>query len=100
MDDRERFNKLESVYREEILGGDLNYWWLSFADKGGFRGVFITKAFGLLDAIRQANLLNQNPHGEVMGFEIPIDHPNGDMLKPELLNRLLQKEDLELAGLI
>lgn len=47
------------------------WWWLSFADEDGFRGVVIVRACGLLHAVRTANKLEINPGGEVLGYPLP-----------------------------
>jgi len=47
------------------------YWWLSFADEEGNRGVCIVQASDFLSAVSLAHSLEINPGGQVQGIEMP-----------------------------
>lgn len=70
-------------------------WWLSFAPKTGPATVVIVEADALLSAVSETNRRQINPHGEVLGFEIPremeaIWRPH--MNKPLSINELQRIE--------
>lgn len=82
----------------EAMGGNLQWWWLSFADPSlpegsQFLGVAIVQAVGFLSAVREARSRGCNPGGQVQGF----DFPNNLTLPPRFTNRLLSKQEAELA---
>ncbi len=76
------------------------WWWLSFADEDGFRGVCIVRARGLVPAIARTHLLGINPGGEVQGAELPEANETAigyfiEALTP-FTDRLLTRADLAL----
>jgi hypothetical protein len=46
------------------------WWWLSFADEDGFRGVAIVQARGVIGAVEEALRRNINPGGDVQGLRL------------------------------
>jgi hypothetical protein len=47
------------------------WWWLSFADDDGFRGVCIVEAMDMIAAVKLTHALGINPGGEVRGAPFP-----------------------------
>ena len=89
MDEREVADRIEGKRREEVEGGEISLWYLSFSD-GAFRGACFVSAFGMIDAIEQAHLLGINPGGNVAAAPVSPDAaiPEGAR------RRLLSKDDL------
>lgn len=76
-------------------GTEMKWWWLSFADDDGFRGVTIVQGDNIASAAKSAHRLGINPGGQVLGFPMP---PEGlDIYGESHRNRLLSREDLEAA---
>jgi hypothetical protein len=48
-----------------------SFWWLSFADDDGFRGVVIVEASSFMDAVMMTHVFGINPGGEARGWEVP-----------------------------
>lgn len=71
----------------------MRWWWLSFADKKGFRGVSIVQGRDIVEASQHAYDLKCNPGGEVMGVVIDISK-----VSKKFKNRLLtsKKEALQI----
>ena len=73
-----------------------DWWWLSFADDGGFRGVVVAEGPDFLSAIRHVHELGISPGGQVRGVPIPATHivaiAAGDR------NRILSAEDCARYG--
>ena len=71
------------------MSTEQRWWWLSFADDDGFRGLVILEAPGFIAAVEKSRELGINPGGQVRGLEIP---PHGMHLFPEKYrNRLLPR---------
>ena len=70
------------------------WWWLSFADETGFRGVVITHAANFMAAHLAVTMLGLNPGGEVRGFP----YPAGEVPEPGDVGRLLTREDMDRIG--
>jgi len=72
-----------------------HYWWLSYADQGGWRGAVIVHAETFLDACAQARTLGISPGGQVRGVG-PMTLSLDDLrtLRP-FLNRLLDKAEAD-----
>lgn len=69
------------------------YWWLSFAEDSGFRGVVIIRARDQIEGIKIAWRLGINPGGQVVGFELPPEQQRE--VPQEAVGRLLQRPDIE-----
>lgn len=67
-------------------------YYLSFADEERFLGGVFTEAYGIVTAIENTHELGINPGGEVMCIG------PGPAPRPEYLNRLLTKGELEEAA--
>jgi hypothetical protein len=67
----------------------LRWCYMSFADESGFLGGVYVFARGILSAVAATHEMGINPGGQVMYME-PEDAP-----PPELINRLLSREELE-----
>ena len=89
MNDEQFKNRITEVLKEELEEPE-HWMYLSFADTK-FNGGVIIKAHGITDALMKCNLLQINPHGEVMPFHFP-----DDFLLPDekYRNRILTKEDI------
>jgi len=70
-------------------GGVKQWWWLSFADKDGFRGVAIVNAYGRMSAIQLAWNLHINPGGECAAVALGFEPA------PQYQNRLLSKSEAD-----
>lgn len=70
------------------------WYWCSFADDDGFRGVAIVRASGVLSASQEARRRGINPGGEVLAFPLDPEHEPG-----EFANRLLTKDEAEAASM-
>ena len=73
------------------------WWWLSFADPDGFRGVVITHAPDFISAVRSTHARRINPGGEVNGWSMPDEAGLGDPA-PRWRDRLLNKFEAALAS--
>jgi hypothetical protein len=84
--------RIEQLARQESKN-PLRRYYLSFADDdaGGFLGVAIVEARGPTLAIMRCNSLGINPGGEVLIIAMPTP------VLPELMNRLLNKAELDAA---
>ena len=65
-----------TIYRiAEVLAEESEipeHWmYLSFAGDEGWRGAVLVKAHGLTHAILECNRRKINPHGEVLGVDVP-----------------------------
>lgn len=82
--------------REELLAGErgkaCRWFWLSFADHGGFKGGCFVLAPGFVSAVERARDLGINPGGEVVGVAV------NSVPALEMQNKLLSKADLEATG--
>jgi hypothetical protein len=96
-----RMTHEEKIYRamklagEEMRDNPKHWMYLSFAGVNDFNGAVFIEAFGLITAIIRCNELGINPHGEVVG----VDVPEGGLPAEEYRNRVLSLEDLQAAGL-
>lgn len=70
------------------------WYWLSFADDLGFRGVVILEADSFDGALTKSHRAGVNPGGEVQGFLLPAFA----VPPTEFRNRLLDKEGATAAG--
>lgn len=88
--DQKFVDRVAEVFAEE-RAQPMQWFYLSFAGEEGFRGAAIVEARGIAGAVSRCNVLQINPHGEVMG--VPI----GDAAKvpPDARDRLLSKAELE-----
>jgi hypothetical protein len=71
------------------------WYWCSFAlPKGGFLGVVILQAHGVVECSIRARALGSNPGGEVVA--VPLSPHSEHLLPPpEYRNRLLSQEEVE-----
>lgn len=69
------------------------WFYLSFAGKEGWRGAIIVEARGITTALGVCNLLNINPHGEVLCRAVP----DGCTVKKDYAYRLLNKQEANAA---
>lgn len=84
--------KREAELRAKELTQPAQLWYLSSAKpkaEGGFQGVVIVPAHGLVTALDRVNELGINPGGSVMG--IPLDVP----VRHDFTDRLLNFAELE-----
>ncbi len=72
--------------------------YLSFCGEEGFRGAVFVNGEDILAGVMEANRLGINPHGEVMGVEIPAEAAGHEMIQNNK-NRLLSRDDMEALGL-
>jgi hypothetical protein len=82
--------RVAEVFEEERTQ-PLQWFYLSFAGEEGFRGAAIVEARGIAGAVSRCNVLQINPHGEVMG--IPIG--DAAAVPPGARDRLLLREELQ-----
>ena len=82
--------RIDAIRAEEMATGKLEWWYLSFAEPGKFKGAVYVRAFGLIDATHQAHLRKINPCGQVLGAVVPAEH----VPPPSYRNRLLSVDDL------
>lgn len=68
------------------------YWWLSFADEDGFRGVAIVRARDMVEAVVICHRLGINPGGQVLGWPCPFDKEH--TVDAAMTNRLLTKAEV------
>lgn len=102
MDSKTR-DRIAKRMQEEVDGGRMAYYWMSFCDSDRpegeqFLGVVILRALGVTHAMWQSHVLGINPGGEVLVHEI-LTEPRRE-IQPGLLNRLLSRADLQAAGLL
>lgn len=74
--------------REEVARLDLAWWYLSFARGGRWLGGIAVRAFGPLDALREATLRGEALEGEIKYVRLPADPP------PSAINRLLSEHEV------
>ena len=67
--------------------------YLSFAGEEGWRGAVIIKARGMGHAVLECHLRGINPHGQVMGIDIPEEE--AARVAEADTNRLLSLEDCQ-----
>jgi hypothetical protein len=91
--------KIERAYKLaalEMRSNPKHWMYLSFAKPDtGFAGCCYVEAHGLITAVIRANELDINPHGEVMGVDVPDEH----LIPEEYRNRLLTKEEHDKSGI-
>jgi hypothetical protein len=84
--------------RRELVAGErgneCRWFYLSFADEGGFKGGCWVLAPGFATAVERAHDLGINPGGEVRGSAAPL----GVVPELKMQNRLLSMADLEADG--
>lgn len=90
--------------RDELLAEEASnepfLLWMSFADPDKPKGqqslgVIITRTKGLMHAVQWTHILGINPGGQIMSYPVPDD----GTIKQHHLDRLIQKAELEAAGL-
>ena len=86
---QERARQLVNEERKNPPG----WWYISFADDDGFRGVVIVQGQGFITALDRATRLGINPGGEVKGMQLADDVAS--KVPIETRERLLSKTDLE-----
>ncbi len=76
--------------REEISRGQISWWFLSFSDGADLRGGCFVSAFGIIDAMNQARMLDIDPSGDISGGAVPpeMEVPEGAR------RRMLSKDDI------
>jgi hypothetical protein len=94
MNDKEKISRAYKLAGEEMRENPKHWMYLSFAGREQFNGAVFVEAHGLITAIIRCNELGINPHGEVIG----VDVPEGYLPAEEFLNRVLSRDDLEAAG--
>jgi hypothetical protein len=90
--DREAILNRRAELLAEERNNECRWFWLSFADKAGFRGGCFVFAPGFMTAVERARALELNPGGEVVGVAV------NEVPPPEWQNRLLTKADMEAGG--
>lgn len=65
--------RIDGLLSKEAETEKLGYWWISFADEKGFRGVIITEAVGFMTALQKTHRLGISPGGQVRGIPVPAD---------------------------
>lgn len=83
--DGETFEEARTRATAETSATGSALWWLSFAAEDGFRGVVLTRANSMIEAVQKTHALGINPGGEVRGFEVPATHAG--CYKPEEFDR-------------
>lgn len=73
-----------------------SWWYLSFADANGWKGVCLVESTTVLGAISIAHLRSINPGGEVMPVG-PIDYDIPDMWTNRLITDKSELEDFDRA---
>lgn len=78
---------------EQESAWSMTWFYLSFADDSGWKGVCIVEARGFVGAVLRCNVLDINPHGEVQGAGIPEE----ELVKIPIgmRDKLLSRKDLE-----
>ena len=71
-----------------------DWWYLSFADEGGFLGACVLRAPGMATAIQRSHQLGINPGGQVAGFDLGPELPPA-VAGIGITDRLLSKAELE-----
>jgi hypothetical protein len=90
---REKFNARVAELLAEEATQPMRWIYLSFAGTEGWRGAIIVEAQGITSALILCNTLGINPHGEVLGRDVP----DGVTVKADYCYRLLDKEEAEAA---
>jgi hypothetical protein len=91
----EKIHRAMKLAGEEMRDNPKHWMYLSFAGPDTFNGGVFIEAHGLITAVIRCNELGINPHGEVVG----VDVPEGHLPAEEYRNRVLSLEDLQAAGL-
>jgi hypothetical protein len=87
-----RRRNAELIERErQEANGKTEFWYLSYADRWGFNGGVIVRAFGFVHACQRARDLQINPGGEIRGLPCPPDK----VPHPKYLDKLLSLPQLE-----
>jgi hypothetical protein len=73
-----------------------SWWWLSFADDDGFRGVAIVQAGDVIEGVTEAWRLEINPGGGVLSVQIPDERLS--LYPVEMRNVLLNREQAEMLA--
>jgi hypothetical protein len=94
MTPEEKIHRAMKLAGEEMRDNPKHWIYLSFAGQDKFNGAIFIEAHGLITAIIRCNELGINPHGEVIG----VDVPEGKLPAEEYRNRVLSVEELEAAG--
>lgn len=92
MNDREFNQRVTKRLAEER--GPLRWWYLSYADEKGFRGVVVIEAHGFTEACLLSARRHLSPGGEVVGVDL-LGAPEDKMPPMTHRNRLLSRADLE-----
>jgi hypothetical protein len=95
MTNEEKIQRAYKLAGEEVRNFPLHWVYLSFAKPEGFAGCVYVQAHGLITAIIRANELGINPHGEVIG----VDVPDENLVPEEYRDRLLTKEEHDKSGI-
>lgn len=76
-----------------------HWWWLSFADDEGCRGVCLVQGVTFLAAVLRANALGISPHGQVVGDDLGPDI-SPDWPDPAVRDRCLSADELRARGMV
>lgn len=88
--------RMAIMAREEIELDDVSWWWLSFADRHGFKGGLLVFAHGFANAVLLANTSGLSPGGEIQAVELPPPTTaRGLEANLKYSNRLLTKDECE-----
>jgi hypothetical protein len=91
MDEQQKMERLRLLVAQERSEHiQAEWWYLSFAEPGKFKGGVIVLAHGLTTAVLEATRLRISPHGEVRGIPIPSEY----VPEPKWRNRLLTLDQL------
>lgn len=95
MTEEERFARIEAAVRSEREAkperSTWPWWWLSFADEEGFRGVCVVRAPGVASAMVLTHAMQINPGGQVEASEL-LDWAD---IPGEYTDRLLSRSEAE-----
>lgn len=76
-----------------------HWWWLSYADAQGCRGVCIVQGVTFMAAVLRAATLGISPHGDVRGEDLGPDR-HTDWPDPAVRNRCLSAEEVRERGMV
>lgn len=89
--ERHEFDAKTAELVAEETDQPLQWFWLSFADKEGFKGVIVIQAQGIMTALFKCSAMNINPGGQVQSISIPT----GQYIPNEAKNRLLSLAEIK-----
>jgi hypothetical protein len=96
MTSEEKIARAYKLAAQEMRDNPKHWIYLSFAKPDtGFAGCVYVEAHGLITAVIRANELGINPHGQIVGVDVPDEH----LIPEEYRNRLLTKEEHDKSGI-